>query len=232
MSLPTWEDLTQSYCSVSAGNPYQEEFASRRYNYSPTNDRHSCRLVFLKDVLRDSRNKTLCRNGRFIWCKNMVYEGRGTHGFREVSFTIDEGRKIFQVAENNILCIPSKTYINGSKYFRSPLKTFLPFSSVFAYRRTLGMMHHNSALSRQELEGTMKAESPYRAGTLVAPRLGYFHPEVQNPPSRGSAHPCGIILGPSFLGENLAGKEFYRVRFADTTYEKVHPVQLEIINEV
>jgi hypothetical protein len=230
--LPTWKSLTESYCSVSRGNPYHEEFATRRYNYSPTNDRYRCRLIFLKGVSEDPRNKTLRRHGRFIWCKNMVYEGRGTHGFREVSFTVDEGHKRFQVSENNILCIPSKTYVNNNKYFRSALKTFLPFSSVFAYRHTLWMMHQNSTFSRQDLEETIKAESPYRAGTLVAPRLGYFHPEAPLPPSCESTHPCGIVLGPSALGENPAGKEFYRVRFAGTTYEKVHPVQLEIINEV
>lgn len=232
MSLPTWKALADAYCSVSRGNPYEEEFATRRYNYSPIGDRHRCRLLFLRDVLQDPRNKTLRRHGRFIWCKNLAYEGRGSHGFREVSFTVDQGHKKFQVAENNILCIPSKTYVNNNKYFRSSLKTFLPFSSVFAYRHTLRMMYQNSPLSQQDLKKGIKADNPYRAGTLVAPRLGYFYPEATPPPSPDILHPCGIILGPSFLGENLAGKEFYRVRFADTTYEKVHPVQLEIINEV
>lgn len=232
MKLPTWKALVESYCSISRGNPYQEEFATRRYNYSPTTDRHRCRLVFLKDVLEDPGNKTLRRQGRFIWCKNLAYEGRGPSGLREVSFTVDNGDKRFQVAENNILCIPSKTYVNNNKYFRSSLKTFLPFSSVLAYRHTLRMMHQNSTSSRQDLEERIRVDSPYRSGTLVAPRLGYFHPEVTSPHSGESTHPCGIILGPSFLGENLPGKEFYRVRFADTTYEKVHPVQLEIINEV
>ena len=34
------------------------------------------------------------------------------------------------------------------------------------------------------------------------------------------------------MNEEFIGREFYRVRFGDTTYERVHPVQLEIINEV
>ena len=46
------------------------------------------------------------------------------------------------------------------------------------------------------------------------------------------AHPCGIVLGRSLPVDSFAGKEFYRVRFGDTTYERIHPVQMEIINEV
>ena len=47
-----------------------------------------------------------------------------------------------------------------------------------------------------------------------------------------ATHPYGIILAPSFNNTDYSGREFYRVRFGGTTYEKVHPVQMEIINEV
>ena len=45
-------------------------------------------------------------------------------------------------------------------------------------------------------------------------------------------HPCGIILGKEIIDDKFIGKEFYRVRFGNTTYEKVHPIQMEILNEV
>ena len=50
--------------------------------------------------------------------------------------------------------------------------------------------------------------------------------------SSSQEHPCGIILGPSRNDNEYVSREFYRVRFGGTTYEKVHPVQMEIINEV
>ncbi|MCS5550919.1 MAG: hypothetical protein NZ811_05325, partial [Gammaproteobacteria bacterium] len=78
-----------------------------------------------------------------------------------------------------------------------------------------------------------KEENPYRPGTLVAPRLGYFYPTVSPPDANYlAAHPYGIILGPSLVNDVSAGREFYRVRFGATTYESIHPVQMEIINEV
>ena len=49
---------------------------------------------------------------------------------------------------------------------------------------------------------------------------------------RQQQHPCGIVLGRSFDRDDYMGREFYRVRFGDTTYERVHPVEMEIINEV
>jgi len=249
VKLPTWGDLLDLYCAskyVSSGgnrevNPYYEDAASRRYNCSTYSGRSACRLVFLKGVLEDPTNKTLVRKGRFIWCRNLRYEGKNINGLRQVSFTVDKGAKRFVVAENNILCIPESVYINNNRFFRSPEKTFTSFSSVFSYSNALRMMSGGTELARVNLEDKIKEDSPYKPGTLVAPRLGYFHPSPQSPyqtfgPPIDAAieteHPCGIILGPSSVNGEYSGREFYRVRFGHTTYERVHPIQLEIINEV
>jgi hypothetical protein len=45
-------------------------------------------------------------------------------------------------------------------------------------------------------------------------------------------HPVGVVLGRSRNVSPHSGRELYRVSFADTIYEEVHPVQLEVINEV
>ena len=186
MSFPTWGDLFDNYCShttikTSLGlkqNLFYEEFARRRYNPSPISDTSCCRLVFLKDVLHNPTNKTLCRQGRFIWCKNLHYEGRDDNGYRQISFTIDKGKKRFKVSEKNMLCLPSKVFIHNNRYFRS---------------NSVGDTKQNMS---------------------------------------GRDHPCGIILGKSLVDNDYVGREFYRVRFGNTTYEKVHPVQMEILNEV
>lgn len=236
MSFPTWEDYINSYCTQKDPNPYYEEFACRRYNPSAIQETWSCRLVFLKDVLKNPTNKTLRRNGRFIWCKNLEYEGRSTEGLRQISFTVDSGKKRFTVGENNILCVPAKTYVHNNRYFRSKLKTFLPFSSVFSYDKTIKMMARAANQDISVFRETIAEDNPYRPGALVRPRLGYFHPEI-NPGEIGEVidksvtHPIGIILGRAFADDYL-GREFYRVRFGATTYEKIHPVQMEIINEV
>ena len=107
------------------------------------------------------------------------------------------------------------------------------------------MMLKNSDYDRDEFENLLRKENPLKAGTLVAPRLGYFYPEqpasllqggggsyMNNKPDSDEEHPCGIILGSSLVNDEYSGREFYRVRFGGTTYERVHPVQLEIINEV
>ena len=246
MNLPTYEQLISQHCSIerihrieqnpySVGddNPHYEQFAKRRYNYSPSSDVVAVRLVFTKDVLRDPQNKTLIRNGRFIWCKNLKYEGRDPSGFRQISFTVDEGRKRFLVSENNVLCIPAKISVINNKLFRAKNKTFLSFSTVFSYNHTFNMMVKNSSLEREELQDLISGDNPFKPGTLVSPRLGYFFPErnVRQPESLESEHPFGIVLGPSLISDNT-GREFYRVRFGSTTYERVHPVQMEVINEV
>ena len=188
--------------------------------------------------MTDPTNKTLRRRGRFIWCKNLEYLGKGEGGYRYIRFTVDKGQKRFTVSERDMLCLPSKVWVNNNRYFRSPQRIFTPFSSVFNYPNTIKMLAHDHALSPSDLQFCMEEESPFSPGTLVAPRLGYFYPEGANDKQRDLArrdqqHPCGIILGRSFSGDaDYATRELYRVRFADTTYEKIHPVQLEILNEV
>jgi hypothetical protein len=247
MNFPTWGDLFDNYCSqtslkTSLGlkkNPFFEEFARRRYNPSPINDTNCCRLIFLKDVLQDQTNKTLRRQGRFIWCKNLHYEGRNDDGYRQFSFTVDKGKKRFKVSENNVLCLPSKVFVHNNRYFRSNLKTFTCFSTVFGHRQTMTMMRKSWDDSKDSFEDIINQDNPFKPGTLVLPRVGYFHPDVDWTSISESKknlsmldHPCGIVLGKSLIDSDYVGREFYRVRFGDTTYEKVHPVQMEIINEV
>jgi hypothetical protein len=240
MKFPTWGQLKELHCANrkinTEENVHYEDLATRRYNYSPQEDKNSCRLVFLKPVLEDPANKTLRRNGRFVWCKDLKYEGRNDSGLRQISFSVDAGKKRFTVAENNVLCIPSKSYVNNNRFFKQRLKTFIPFSTVFGYKNTMNMMIKNSDLEEHQFREIIEKESPFKPGTLVAPRLGYFYPNpdarsLQHLPHRDEQHPCGIILGNSFI-DNYLGRELYRVRFGETTYEKIHPVQMEIINEV
>ena len=238
MEIPTWGQLLDNFCSVRETNPHYEEFATRRYNFAACDDTQRCRLVFLKGVLQEPENKTLVRKGRFIWCKHLKYEGVGLDGLRRISFTVDSGRKRFCISENNILCIPSKLCVANNRYFRSRSKTFLPFSSVFSYEKTLRMMSKYSPHDEKLFADIVQGESPYKPGTLVSPRLGYFSPEVDPEKIlnkeilRHKAHPCGLILGRSRSDNTYIKKEFYRVRFGDTTYERVHPTQMEILNEV
>jgi len=243
MSFPLWSELIDYFCAqesvrtpaTSTPNPFYEEMANRRYNYSPASDRAAFRLVFLKEVLQQKGNNTLRRNGRFIWCKNLRYEGRNNDGWRQISFTVDNGQKRFTASENNILCVPSKVFVNNNRYFRQKEKTFSSFSSVFGYKNSFNMMAKNSGCSKKEFEKIVTSDSPFKPGTLVAPRLGYFYPQMSGhdhtTTDTTQQHPCGIILGPSFI-DNYIGQEFYRVRFGSTTYERVHPIQMEIINEV
>lgn len=237
MRFPTWEQLANSFCSIEKDNPYFERFARRRFNFAATDDKYSCRLVFLKDVLSEKTNKTLYRNGRFIWCRNLRYEGRGSHGFRIASFTIDKGRKRFHVAENNVLCLPSRICIGYNRFFHSEGKTFLPFSTIFGYKNCINMMVKSDHLSRNELMEALATDTPFRPGTLVSPRQGYFYPDTTSANKTNKSyfhqeHPCGIIIGPSLAENSYISNEFYRVRFGDTTYKRVHPVQMEIVNEV
>jgi hypothetical protein len=238
VNFPSWKDLILRYCSVVDGdNPYYEDFSLRRYNYAASNDPSSCRLIFLKDVLKDKSNKTLRRKGRFVWCRDIKYEGKNQDGVRSVSFTVDHGQKRFHVGENNILSLPSQICVSNHRFFKPKKKTFLPFSSVFSYNKSVLMMAKGDKCSLDEMKQQISNDNPYRVGTLVSPRLGYFYPDIE--PDKlerqiksGLEHPCGIILGPSVSENKYVSKEFYRVRFGDTTYEKIHPVQMEIINEV
>ena len=244
MVFPKWGDLVAHHCSarimqqdgITQSNPYYEEMSSRRYNCSPRDDKKEFRFLFLKEVLEEDGNQTLVRNGRFIWCSNLRYEGLDECGLRQISFTVDKGRKRFEVSEDNVLCLPSKIYISNNRFFKPKEKTFTGFSSPFVYHRSIAAMAKTSGILPDTLEAQLKKENPFRPGTLVLPRLGYFYPLVQpSATSRlnsGSDHPCGIILGKSFYDDKEYGRAFYRVRFGDTTYERVHPVELEIVNEV
>ena len=237
----TWKELTSHHCSrrsISSSyrsemNPYYEDFAQRRYNYSPNDDFDACRLVFLKGVLENPTNKTLVRNGRFIWCRNLTYVGLSSAGLRQIEFTVDKGNKVFRVSENNVLCIPSAGYVNNNRYFRTAEKTFLPFSSVFKYENTLKMLARNANITVDEMKQITIQDNPYKPGTLISPRMGYFYPDQvahqkERPIVLEEEHPCGLILGPSFI-DNYLGRELYRVRFGNHTHEKIHPVQMEII---
>ena len=66
-------------------------------------------------------------------------------------------------------------------------------------------------------------------------KKGYFYPDPMTRPAHydeDEKHPYGIILAPSIGNADYCGREFYRVRFGHTTYERVHPVEMEIVNEV
>jgi hypothetical protein len=246
MNIPTWGELTTYHCSVEnirydnahRRNPHFEEVASRRYNFSPSYDIEKVRIVFLSGVLDSPDNKTLRRKGRFIWCKDLKYEGPDSNNMRQISFSVDKGQKRFIVAENNMLCLPSKTYVSNNRYFRTKEKIFKSFSSVFSYPSALRIMQNNSDLTEQEFTQLVKDENPYKPGTLVVPRVGYFYPErqkvieIESKSLTETQHPCGIILGSCPSAEPSSWREFYRVRFGDTTYERIHPVEMEIINEV
>ncbi len=235
--IPTWGDLVESFCSIEKNNVHYEPFATRRYNFAASVDNYSCRLIFLKDVTKDKQNKTLRRNGRFIWCRNLRYEGRNGDGFRSISFTIDRGKKRFCVGENNMLCLPSHICVSHNRFFNSKAKTFLPFSTVFSYEKSFNMMVKNGPYSAEKLCRLLRQDNPYVPGTLVTARRGYFQPQIQTDQLNKNIffnreHPCGIILGPSAPKNSYVSREFYRVRFGNTTYDKVHPVQMEIINEI
>jgi hypothetical protein len=236
VTFPTWGELMNGFC-IHRQSVYYEDFANRRYNYAPTLDNEACRLIFLKDVLKNDDNRTLQRQGRFIWCKELQYEGRNSHGYRQLSFSVDHGKKRFLTSERNTLCLPSTLCVSNNRYFKSKSKLFHPFSSVFAYEKTIKMMADATHLTQNDFKAEVLHDSPYKPGTLIIPRRGYFHPEVD--PNNinveikeDEAHPCGIILGPQLIENKYVAKEFYRVRFGATTYERVHPVQMEIINEI
>jgi hypothetical protein len=253
MPTPTWGDLHKYHCSYeflcdSNGrrnysdhtiNPYYEPMAARRFNYSTSRDSSVCRLVFLQGVLEDSSNRTLCRNGRFIWCKSLAYEGTDPRsGLRKISFTIDKGKKRFTVLENQAVCLPSKSFINNNRYMKKRHSTFGGFGTVFGYNNTRNMMYRSAKhkyADCQDLFDRIAEDCPYRPGTLVRARKGYFYPDPLTRPTKFNdqeEYPYGIILAPSLGNREYCGREFYQVRFGQTTYDRIHPVEMEIINEV
>ena len=243
MTHPSWGELRDYHCSQrtlrldnrTVQNPYYEDMADRRYNYSAASDTSASRLVFLKGVLSNPTNKTLQRHGRFIWCRNVQYAGRSSSGLRQLSFTVDSGSKRFVVTEDNVVCVPSNAFINNSRYFRESRKTFLGFASVFSYTKSIASMAKNMKMPQSSLRELLDEESPFKPGALVSPRLGYFFPEIlagNAVPEWNTPHPCGLILGPSVDSRNYMGRELYRVRFGATTYENVNVAQMEILNEI
>ena len=110
-------------------------------------------------------------------------------------------------------------------------KTFVAFSSVFAYPEAMALMTAGSSLSGPDLHRQIADSNPYKPGVLVRPRLGYFYPS--QPPAGASTdvHPYGLVLGPSRSNDEVAGRYFYRVRFGSTTYERVNPIEMEIVQK-
>ncbi len=244
MKFPTWEELLTHHCTVSRystpggkclENSYYESFAVRRFNIASGDDTHKFRFVFLKAVLENADNSTLRRSGRSIWCSNLYYEGVSDQGYRQVSFTVDGGKKRFMVSENSMLCLPSKIFVSNNRFFRTKDKTFVPFSSALSYSNSVNAMARAEKTNAKDLLERIERDNPFKPGALVVPRVGYFYPAIK--PELNSSqdlrhhHPCGIILGPSLI-EGYIGRELYRVRFGATTYEKVHPIQMEIINAI
>jgi hypothetical protein len=286
----SWYDLADHFCArrTSLGrvtNPYFEQFSIRRYNYARSGDQKAVRLIFLKGVEKDPRNRTLVRNGRFIWCRNLAYEGTNDEGLRQVSFTIGNGKKRFTVTENLVLCLPSSIYIHNNAFMRNYDKIFSSFSSIFRYEKSLRLMLKSSPHScLEDLVEQTASDSPYKVGSLVNARIGYFMPDREKlttqmhdvakefcrahfctdrfdelvrvlthyhqlsitpettalvtefflwyeSTSEGE-HPYGIILGRARESSGYAGRELYRVNFGGTIYEKVHPVQMEVVSEI
>ena len=293
MKSHTWYDLADHFCAreqslISGGsNPNFERLAARRYNYAKGSSPGSVRAVFLKSVAENKTNKTLLRNGRFIWCNNLRYEGKDEGGYRQVSFRIGKGNKRFHVSERSMLILPNNIYINNNSFFRKYNQIFSSFSSVFDYREGAKIMRRNSSEPLggvEEYLSFLSTESPFKPGTLVQPRKGLFFPDLGvfqgkiNELSKAycdehflshrhqelvaylsgrdyittnkklsqlfqdfqawcdsepaAVHPVGVILGRSRNISPHSGRELYRVSFAETIYERVHPIQLEVINEV
>lgn len=293
MKNNTWYDLADHFCArekslLDGGeNKYFDRFAARRYNYAKNYVSGAVRLVFLKSVEKDKINKTLNRDGRFIWCKNLRYEGKDDEGYRKLSFSIRNGNKKFQVSEQEIVVVPHNIFINNNSYFKKYNKILSSFSSVFEYREALKIMKRNDDRSWEsvdEFAEHIRAESPFRPGTLVKPRRGLFFPRLavfqekidnlvtqfcseNNLNSRSkelktylsgrdyittderlmslfnqfnewceqeptAAHPVGIILGRARDISPHSGRELYRVSFAETIYEDIHPIQMEVLNEI
>ena len=289
------DDLADHFCAREKSlldkgdNKYFERLAARRYNYATKNIIGSLRLVFLKGVTENKNNKTLFRDGRFIWVKNIKYEGRDAEGYRNVSFTISNGNKRFIVSERYMLAIPNNIYINNNSFFKKYNRIFVSFSSLFNCREAAKMMKRNDDNNWEDIDCFMehlKSESPFRPGTLVRPRRGLFFPKLSNLQQKmedlttdfcsssglwqhskrlnqylagrphtytsqdselmsiverfnewcegkpEAIHPVGVVLGPARGISPHSGRELYRVSFAETIYEELHPIQLEIINEV
>ena len=295
MKQHTWYDLADHFCAREKSlldrgkNKYFERLAARRYNYANKNITGAVRLVFLKEVAADKTNKTLVRNGRFVWCKNLTYEGVNDDGYRMISFTIADGNKRFYVSERHVLAIPHNIYINNNSFFMKYNKVFASFSSVFSYREAAKTMKRNDDGHWEDLDDFMdylRCDTPFPPGTLVRARKGMFFPRLSKlqetmavlterfceekglmkhstrlneylagrvhsytstdkelleifyqfndwcEKSPEADHPVGVVIGPARGISPHSGKELYRVSFAETIYEEVHPIQLEVINEV
>ena len=291
----TWYELADLFCArersllhSEENNPFFERLAARRYNYATKIVNGGVRLVFLKSAAPTKTNKTLCRNGRFIWCKNLKYEGKEEDGYRTFSFTLSQGNKRFHVSERDVLALPHNLYINNNSFFRKYDKIFSSFASVFKYRDSVKIMRRNDHSFVGDTEDYLRYlddQSPYKPGTLVRARKGLFFPKLEALRGKmetlvdeycqdnkcfnhrenlsqflsgrhiskqmeaktlpvfksfyewsktvpSAVHPVGVIVGNSRGVSPHSGRELYRVSFAETIYEEVHPVQMEIIHEV
>ena len=298
---PSWLDLVSMFSSsrltlLGEENKLYDKAATRNYYPSTSVDKYSLRLVFLSTVSEDYRNRTLDRRGRFLWARNLRYEGVDADGLRQISFTLDKGSKRFTVSESEVLCLPSRASVRSSSTkhnFNPPPLAYTSFSSVFEYDNALKQLHRKSGVADYETYvSTLTAASPFKPGTLVSPRLGYFLPKrssfvgvasaatdqffdevpsllssantrvefldtltsalafsdslVYKTPieiikiirafgdwcssSRGFEHPYGIVLSRNYQPhQRSTGKEFYRVNFGGTIYEKVMPIQMEVL---
>tara|TARA_R110000796_G_scaffold95901_1_gene201328 strand:- start:1649 stop:2530 length:882 start_codon:yes stop_codon:yes gene_type:complete len=293
MKNSTWYDLADHFCAREksllddGANQYFERFAARRYNYAASSSISAIRLVFLASAATAPENKTLVRDGRFIWCKNLRFEGVDDCNLRKLSFTIANGKKRFYVSERDVLALPHTVFINNNSFFKNYEKVFSSFSSVFSYRESLRMMKNSDGYdweSLEEFSNYVNSYTPFQPGTLVRPRLGLFIPRIDKLKEKVSElsakyctestlshkkadliaylsgrdyvttdkdllslfrgfhewcseetsaiHPVGIVLGKARNISPHSGKELYRVSFAETIYEEIHPIQLEVIGEV
>jgi hypothetical protein len=165
----------------------------------------------------------------------LQYEGLLGTSSRHVSFTVDSGQKRFCVGEHQILCVPSKCFIGNSHYMRAKDKIFHSFTSVFDYSRSVAAMAKAIGMPEDDFCKMLEHDNLFKPGALVSPRLGYFYPQHSTVPesySPSEPHPYGLLLGRTIGQSDYFRREFYRVRFGATTYERVHPLEMEIINEI
>ena len=187
MSLPTWHDLADSFCSRETSllqcgeNEHFERLAVRRYNYV-TPRPGQAKLVFLKSAsIHNPENATLVRDGKYVWCEGFSYEGKTETGHRQLSFNAPGVRKArFTVSERDVLTIPNHAHVSNNAWFRRKYnKLFIPFRSVFSNESVIqGIADSEGIDSQTAYRRFMIDESPYVPGTLVAPRHGLFYPDL------------------------------------------------------
>jgi hypothetical protein len=249
MKIPTWAELAACHGSnrlladTDQKNPRYERFMDRRYNYATGDDRHAIRLIFTEKAKQSLPSPSSLRDGRFLWAKKLRFEGVDAEtGMRKISFTTGKRKRRLTVLEDGVLCLPARLSVNNDKLLRNREIKLAMFSTVFSYAPALAMMFRDQKSfaqpDREQFFEEIRSLDPFRPGMLVAPRLGYFYP-IGKPPSYDRENPglqefpYGIVLGTCPESpKSIFGREFYRVRFGGTTYNKVLALQMEIINEV